>query len=190
MGTGFGFTSTFPVSDSNFLKDFSKDKDNLTLVLNKENMGCVNGRNYGYEIAFNLRSKAKYILLLDNDQYVGKGWLKQHIEFLKERYDAVGVEAWQINSNFMPSCHNTKIEQPFSYLGSGGFLIKSKIIEKIGLLDPKYSPSYFEDPDFCFKLIENGYRIGWNINNKITHMSDSTNLDTTEKRRNFKKSYI
>jgi len=174
---------------SGFLKEFIKDKDNITLVLNEDNMGCVNGRNYGWEIASNLHSKAKYILLIDNDQYVGKGWLKQHTGFMAEGYDVIGVEAWQINSKFMPFHHNTKIEEPFSYVGCGGMLIKSEIIEKIGLFDPNYNPSYFEDPHFCFKLVENGYKIGWNINNKITHMSNSANLDTNTKRINFKRSY-
>ena len=171
-----------------FLREFSKNKNNITLVLNDKNEGCINGRNQGWLISSSFEHKPKYILFIDNDQIVGEGWLQQHLNVLKEGYDIVGVEAWQVSSRLLPIHHNTKPNEPFSYVGCGGMLICREVIEDIGLFDSNYNPSYFEDPDFVFRAYNAGYKIGWNFKSKIKHIGTTNISNDLEKQKRFMKS--
>jgi O-antigen biosynthesis protein len=173
-----------------FLKEFVKNKHNMTLVRSEENLGCVNGRNHGIDVSTGLHPKPEYICFLDNDQFVGKGWLEQHLEVIKSGYDMVGVEAWVINaSTLLPVRHNTDLSQTFSYVGCGGMLIRRDVIEVVGGFDPQFNPSYFEDPDYNFRMVEKGYKIGWNIKARIVHKQQKNSVTSTKKHQRFVQSY-
>ena len=173
-----------------YLKTFADQQNNMTLVLNDTNLGVIGGRNQGYSISCTLEPKSKYILILDNDQFVQEGWLAQHMDFLKKGYDIVGVEAWQMDRNFYPFKKNSNINEPFSYSGCGGSLIKREVIEKIGLFDDRFNPSYFEDPDFCFRAIDAGYKIGWNANAKVVHLPHQTLGSIADRNQRFQNSFL
>ena len=48
-------------------------------------------------------------------------------------------------------------------------MVKSDIFKKLGKFDKRFSPMFFEDPDFTFKANKAGYKIGWNYNPIIFH---------------------
>ncbi len=48
-------------------------------------------------------------------------------------------------------------------------LIKSGIIKKIGLFDEIYSPAYYEDVDFCYRVKKMKYKIICYLNTEIIH---------------------
>jgi len=167
----------------NFLKKFAENKDNFILVRNEEDNGCIGGRNLGYRIFCELNHKSEYIVFLDNDQLVSKDWLKRHIALVKHGYDIVGAEAWLIGSTLLPTRHNMRLDQAFSYVGCGGMLIKREVIEDIGLFDESFGKSFFEDPDFCFRAREAGYKIGWNIKHGIKHEQQASVMTSNEDKR-------
>ena len=70
---------------------------------------------------------------------------------------------------FRPIKRIDRIGETFSYVGGGGMMIRSEVVEKIGLFDDRFNPLYFEDPDFCFKSHYAGYKIGWNAKSRIEH---------------------
>ena len=156
-----------------YLEQIDKDKDNINLISLDHNSGIINGRNTGYENSKHL--EYKYLLFLDNDQFVDDGWLGQHISFMgKGRYDVLGVEAWQMSETFRPLgkvCDPTGI---YTYVGGGGMIIKKKVVEEIGLFDVGFNPMYFEDPDYCFKCDKMGFHFGWNPYAKIIHKPHQT----------------
>ena len=39
------------------------------------------------------------------------------------------------------------------------FLFKRELMERIGLLDERYSPGHYEDDDYCYQARNLGYRI-------------------------------
>jgi len=55
------------------LRQFADQYDNMTLVLNDENTGVIGGRNQGYEISESMTAKSKYMMFLDNDQFIEPG---------------------------------------------------------------------------------------------------------------------
>lgn len=154
-------------------KEYLDKLDNILFISLGYNSGVINGRNIGYEKSRHL--EYDYLLFLDNDQFVGEGWLKQHISFMQNGgYDVLGVEAWKMSETFRPLNKVDNPVDPYTYVGAGGMLIKRDVVEKIGLFDIGFSPMYFEDPDFCFQCNKNGFHFGWNPKAKIIHRPHQT----------------
>lgn len=132
-----------------------------TVIRSDINLGVIKGRNLGAKSV-----TADYFLNIDNDQYVQKGWLESLFRLMNQGHDIVGKEAWclvspsqggnaiiegiQYNRTYYPHKKCTKRTDKFTYIGCGGMLIKKTVYDKIGLFDDRFSPAYFEDPDFCY----------------------------------------
>jgi len=158
-----------------FLKDFSKNNEFISVILNSANLGVIRGRNLGYYLSsILLNKKSKYLMFLDNDQYIQPRCLEHHLSVLNEGYDLVGVEAWQLNNRFMPVKKIENIKEHFTYVGCGGMLMKKEVPEKVGMFDIIFNPAYFEDPDFNIKSYQAGFKIGWNISAKLVHLPHQT----------------
>jgi len=152
-----------------FLKNLSKEKDNVDFYLSRENLGIICGRNSAYEFLKNNYPVSNYICFLDNDQLVLEGWQNSYFNFFEKGYDMVGTEAWSMRNDFYPYYRCKNKEDNFSYVGAGGIAIKKEVIDKIGLFNEGYHFCYFEDPDLIFRAYNNGFKIGWNYENKIFH---------------------
>lgn len=146
-----------------YLKEFADSHNNVTLDLQKENLGVVKGRNHAYAISRNISPSTDYIMFIDNDQTLwGEVWKEIYLKYMKMGFDIVGSEAWQMDSRRMiPTKKCKKKTDVFHYVGCGGMMIKHHVIQDIGLFDEQFSPMYFEDPDFCFRAYKAGYRIMW-----------------------------
>lgn len=159
---------------------------NVILVISSSNLGVIGGRNLGLKISKEIMSKSDYLMFLDNDQYVQEGWLRQHMNVMKEGdYDFIGVEAWKCNHRFLPVVKldtqiNRAINNVFNYVGCGGTMMKREVFNKVGYLDDIFNPCYFEDPDYTIRVFNEGFKIGWNIKARIVHMPHQT-LGTLEK---------
>lgn len=161
-----------------FLKELIDSEDNFVYSDGEDNLGVIGGRNHGYKVSTYLSETffpAKYIMMLDNDQFVQPDWLEDHVGFLEQKnLDFIGVEAWIMNAGYLPV---KKLERPggvFHYVGCGGSLFKKEIPDSIGMYDDQFNPAYFEDPDFCFRALDAGYKVGWNSGAKITHLPHQT----------------
>ncbi|MBT6047248.1 MAG: glycosyltransferase [Candidatus Scalindua sp.] len=149
------------------------DKDNIHIISLKYNSGVIDGRNLGYERSKHL--DYDYLLFLDNDQFVEKEWLEQHIFFMKQGdYDVLGVEAWEMSESFRPLWMAKNPTDVYTYVGAGGMILKRKVVKEIGLFDTSFSPMYFEDPDYCFQCNKRGFHVGWNPHARITHKPHQT----------------
>jgi GT2 family glycosyltransferase len=173
-----------------YLSEFSTKHDNVIFVANDENLGVIGGRNQGYEMYKNLPDAPDYFMFLDNDQYVQSGWLEHHHEVLEAGdFDIVGVEAWLIDHRCVPVMQCKKPSDAFSYVGCGGMLIKREVTDKIGMFDSGFNPCYFEDPDFCYRAREAGFKIGWNYKPRLIHLAHQTLGVNPRKREYFLKSH-
>ncbi len=155
------------------------------VVHSPENLGVIGGRNLGVRYV-----KNSYFLNIDNDQYVKKGWLEGLHELMQSGYDIVGSEAWslvppkasgkvimhgrEMNRGYFPFKHCKDRGEKFTYIGCGGMLIKKDVFDTIGLFDERFSPAYFEDPDFCFRAIKAGFKLGWKHDCPIDHLEHQT----------------
>jgi GT2 family glycosyltransferase len=160
----------------------------INLVLNKENLGVIGGRNMGFALFNN--EPTDYLCFLDNDQFVQKNWLVDHINFLQtNNLDIAGVDAWLMDKKFMPRYNCKKPGEPFTYVGAGGMILKRKVVECLGGFDEQFNPAYFEDPDYNFRAQQNKFAIGWNHQAKILHLAHQTLGKNQDKHKIFKNSY-
>lgn len=171
------------------LEKYAETVPNMSVVKNKYNRGVIGGRNQGFDWYIKDGSNQHdYLMFLDNDQFVKEGWLEQHISVLKMGYNLVGVEAWQLNRSSIPVQKNTNKAQWFSYVGCGGMVMEKEVPKQLGGFDDRFNPSYFEDPDYCYRALDTGFKIGWNYKAKIIHVPHQTLGKAKDKQLRFTRS--
>jgi GT2 family glycosyltransferase len=146
-------------------KNFPKIK----LIKNKKNYGFSGGNNIGAKYA--LKQNAQFILFLNNDTEVTKGWLSKMVKTVNSKHEIgiVGPRFLYPDGTLQNNCY--KYRYGFSIalapdkisevdcVVAACMLIKRSVIEEIGLLDEGYFPIYFEDIDFCFRAKKAGYKV-------------------------------
>ncbi len=161
-----------------YLKDIEEKHSNIYINYQENNLGIIRGRNECYKFSRE-HSNSEVIIFLDNDQMVLSGWLNSYIELMK-KFNIVGVEAWSMRkSDFYPCKRMKNKDESFNYVGCGGMMTRSEVFEGLGLFDVRFSPMFFEDPDFIFRAFDAGHKIGWNYQNVIIH--DHKGLMLTKK---------
>lgn len=175
------------------LLSWQKKMHNLqTIIYNTANRGFAPAYNQGIEKA--LESKADYIALLNDDTVVEPDWLKIIVEKM-ESHPTIGLcqplitrypETEKINS-FGNSLHylgfgycygenapvnsfsaqNKLNDYEPAYLSFTAVVIRKKVIEQIGLLDPNYF-AYHEDTDYCLRARLTGWKL-LAASNSIVH---------------------
>jgi len=155
------------------------------LIRSENNLGVIGGRNLGAK-----HVESEFFINIDNDQYPCSDWLGSLYLLINKGFDVVGPEAWQllppkcggkvnignlsINRDYYPVKRCTRPNDYFSYIGCGGMLIRKSVYNDIGLFDEQFNPAYYEDPDFCWRCIQSGYKIGWQPQCLINHLSHQT----------------
>ncbi len=174
-----------------FLSRVENEYVNITVEFNKENNGVIEGRNQGYSIAQKKYPDAEYVMFIDCDQEVLPGWQESYMNLFDQKYDLIGCEAWKMRKkDFYPERKVSCSIDSFSYIGAGGMMVKNSVIEDIGLFDERYEKYYWEDPSFCFRAHQAGYKIGWNYKSSIIHQKHNLSLSGDRKKyfmKNWKK---
>ncbi|MBP8638421.1 MAG: glycosyltransferase [Dictyoglomi bacterium] len=155
--------------------EYLENLSDIKLVKNPTNVGFAMGNNVGMKL-----SNGDYIVVLNNDTVVTRGWLTRLIA-CAESESSIGIVGPRSNCvsgiqlvTDVPYGDNMDAMQEFarqwSLENSGeyddvfrvvGFcmLIKREVIEKIGGFDPLYESGNFEDDDFCIRAIRAGFKI-------------------------------
>ncbi len=167
----------------------------VEILRNESNLGFSRGNNVGIEVA--LKKGADYICLLNNDTVVDAGLLRPLVE-LGEREDRVGVigsrvffyrrpqiiwsEGIRVNGRTgrvlaplggRPEKDAGRLIRSWDGVTGAALLIKRKVIEEIGLLDPDYF-MYYEDVDFCLRAGRHGYQVSTVPASRVWHKIGSS----------------
>ncbi|MBD0381613.1 glycosyltransferase family 2 protein [Paenibacillus sedimenti] len=134
--------------------------------------------NRGFPAACNAGmklSKGSAILLLNNDVLLTPNWLRHMLDCLYHQED-IGIVGPM--SNYASG--RQKIQEAYTNLDDmtrkyNGqkkgtyievrrligfcFLFKREVMQKIGLLDERFSPGHYEDDDYCYRARQAGYRL-------------------------------
>lgn len=164
------------ITDNNSIDgtiEWLKEQDDIRVIFNEDNKGFPVGCNQGIEIA-----NGENILLLNNDIIVTPNWLDNLNKALYSAENIGGVGAITNNcSNLQQiAVAYTSIEEMINF-ASGinisndnlwdyksklvGFcyLIKKEVLEKVGVLDPIFTPGNYEDDDISLRILKNGYNL-------------------------------
>lgn len=134
------------------------------------NQGFLKAANSGMKAGLEAVSPKQSLCLLSNDTRVTPGWLER-MSGLLEREPSLGVVNPMSSTFGLRPASGQNIEQLAAALAATqagqfteaascvGFcmLIRRRVLERIGFLDPVFADGYFEDTDFCRRAGAGGF---------------------------------
>lgn len=141
-----------------------------------------NSKNLGYSKAVNIavrNSKSDYIVFSNNDIIVDKNYLREMVNlaesdsqigiignmtYLKDQKRKLAFDGLRVNPYLgfhQYDLANLKRVRECDIPPSGGFMVRRKMLDKIGPLDEGYF-LYFEDLDICLRAKKHGYKVIFN----------------------------
>lgn len=156
-----------------YLKELDEQYEQIKVILNGENSGFAGGNNIGIREA-----QGEYIILLNNDTLVTRGWInglikhldKPGIGFIGPVTNSAGNES-QINVEYSKpedmgpfamrytTDHFNELYYDIKVLAMFCVAIKREVFNEIGFLDENYLVGMFEDDDYSMAIIRQGYKI-------------------------------
>ena len=156
-----------------YLDELASRDPRVKPVLNATNRGFAGGNNDGIRIA-----SGKVIVLLNNDTQVSEGWLAgmrsglladRSVGLLGPVSNAVGNEQKIFTEGSAPPDILAEgaqwVQQAagsvFETERLGFFCVafRRDVLEAVGLLDEAYELGFYEDDDYCIRVLKAGYRL-------------------------------
>ncbi len=159
---------------------------NLVHIRNESNLGFLKNCNHAA-----LHAKGGYILFLNNDTRVCSNWLQPMLRLAESdatigmvgakliypdgRLQEAGGIIWNDASGWNYGHHQDPQKPEFNYvkevdyISGACILIPTKVWEKAGGFDERYSPAYSEDSDFAFTLRSIGYKVMYQPLSEVIH---------------------
>ena len=156
-----------------YLQELSQQHNNIKFILNERNEGFARANNQGIQAAV-----GEYVVLLNNDTIVTRGWLGRLIRHL-ERDPGIGMVGPVTNSvgneaKIDVSYASTEEMEKFAecraleyegqcfeikMLALFCVVMRRKLFDEIGLLDERFGIGMFEDDDLALRVKQARYKI-------------------------------
>jgi hypothetical protein len=171
----------------------------MLILKNDKNYGFAEGCNIGIRYASKILAP-DYILLLNNDTVVKSDFLEELINAIDNdegigfagpmiyyyemdgRRDIISVAGIELNMT-KGTYHRLgalevdegqfKVVRTVDYLEGSCILIRREVLEKVGMLNPRYF-AYWEEADLCIRGLRAGYRSVFVPSSKIWHKVSSS----------------
>jgi GT2 family glycosyltransferase/glycosyltransferase involved in cell wall biosynthesis len=156
-----------------YLRDLQANVPKVRAIFNERNEGFACGINRGVAAA-----AGEYIVLLNNDTLVTRGWLSTMIRQLEAHTDVgmIGPATNQAgNESRIPVAYGSLAEMEafaerytrahagamidLDMLGFFCAVIPRRVLDQIGLLDERFGLGMFEDDDFSLRVRRAGFRL-------------------------------
>ena len=164
---------------------------NIIYVRNKKNLGFVDACNIGAS-----QASGDYLVFLNNDAQVEKGWLESLHNTIKDD-ETIGLVGSKIiypdgrlqeaggviysdgsGSNYGKFDHPDRYQYNYvrdvDYCSGASIIIAKKLFDNFGGFDKLYAPAYYEDTDLCFKIRKKGLRVVYQPKSLIYHIEGAT----------------
>ncbi len=169
----------------------------ISLIKNTVNSGYLQSTNIGAA-----RSRAEFVVLLNNDTEVTAGWLDALVRAAQDpsvgavgaslRFDngtlqeAGGIvfsdgSAWNFGRHHPPDDSRFQNLREVDYCSAACLLVRRSAWEALDGFDPLYAPAYYEDTDLCFRLREISLSVIYQPDAVVIHHEGGTHgTDETE----------
>jgi len=164
---------------------------NIIFIQNPINYGFAAGNNFGI-----MRARGKYVMLLNFDTEVEKGFLEPMVEKMEKNPD-IGAVSPKIIFFHSPGIIQYAGYTPMNYLTMRNFgigynqadrgqfsgdretayahgaamMVPVKVIKEIGMMSYAFF-LYYEEADWCERIKKAGYKI-WFVHNAVVHHKES-----------------
>ena len=154
-----------------YLSDLKEQKDNIKVILNEENLGFAKANNIGIN-----KSAGEYIIFLNNDTLVTRGWISGLLKHLKDTgigmagpvTNSIGNEA-RIAVRYTDLSGMERFAEEYTAKNRGAYFeipvlalycaaIRREVVNRVGLLDEQFKVGMFEDDDYAMRLRRAGYK--------------------------------
>lgn len=182
-------------STDNSIEDLKKNyKDEIIIFENRENRGFADATNVGMNYA--LEKQYKYVLWLNNDTIIEKNMISNLVKCSIDNgkcvvspkimyfdhkdiiWSAGGEIDWLKGQTIQYGYKEKDIGQydyqkKIEFASGCCVLIPIEVIKNIGLMEEKYF-LYYEDTDYCAKMINKNITIMYEPNAKMYHKVSAT----------------
>jgi GT2 family glycosyltransferase len=157
-----------------FLRGLEKEHYHISIFLNNKNYGFAKANNIGIK-----HSKGNYIILLNNDTIVTRGWIGGLVKHL-ERDEKLGIvgpvtnncgneakidieyynfEQLDVVADKYTFANINNLYKNINMVALFCAAFRRELVDQIGYLDESFGIGMFEDDDFCFRIRRQGYKI-------------------------------
>ncbi len=169
----------------------------MIIIKNRGNYGFAGGNNIGLRYVL-ARNDYDYIWILNNDTVVEKESLRNMVESMKQdpKIGAIGSKVLYYNEpdiiqtkaggEFIEylgyvkqidwgkkDCGHEERKYRVDYITGASTLVSRKVLQTVGLINEDYF-MYAEDIDWCIRIRQNGFKLGYCPNSLIWHKEGST----------------
>ncbi len=169
----------------------------VRLINLPRNLGFAGGNNVGLRVV-----TGDILILLNDDTTVDPQWVSELVKVMKLN-PSVGIAGCKlyypdgktlqhaggyINSHGLSNHYGKgEIDQgqcntlrEVDYVTGAAFAIRKELTLKLGFLDTRYHPIYFEETDYCFRARKQGYRVVYVPKSIVCHYeSQNTGLGSS-----------
>jgi GT2 family glycosyltransferase len=170
--------------------DYLRQQSDVVAIFNGENLGFPKGCNQGARVA-----SGEYLLFLNNDTVVTRGWLGRMLKVFIERemVGLVGPVSNYVSGYFQripvdyrePDEELETFAKEHARINDGlvrevyrlaGFclLAKKSVLDRVGLFDERFGIGTYEDDDLCLRVSEAGYKLYVALDAYIHHEGHAT----------------
>jgi GT2 family glycosyltransferase/glycosyltransferase involved in cell wall biosynthesis len=165
--------------------------EGIVYVRNPTNSGFIASCNRGAD-----KARGKYLLFLNNDTIVKKGWLSALVDTFADeplagivgsklvypdgRLQEAGGIIWQNASGWNYGKFDDPEKPEYNYLrevdycSAAALMIPKALFQSVGGFDRKYAPAYYEDTDLSFKVHRAGYKVLYQPLSEVIHYEGAT----------------
>lgn len=173
-------------------KELSSYADNLVIMRNETNQGFLRNCNQAAKAA-----RGKYLMFLNNDTQVTKGWLSSLVRLIESdpaigmvgsklvypdgRLQEAGGIIWSDGSGWNygrlddPGKPEYNYVKDVDYISGAAILLSNDLWKQIGGFDELFAPAYCEDSDLAFSVRRAGYRVVYQPMSKVIHFEGVSN---------------
>lgn len=165
--------------------------EGIRVLRNEQNLGFIGSCNAGAALA-----RGEFVLFLNNDTVVTKGWLEALIACFAEETDAglVGAKlvypdgrlqeaggivfrdgsGWNYGRFENPNDPRFEYRREADYCSGAAIMLPRALFEQLGGFDTRYAPAYYEDTDLAFAVRAAGKKVFYEPRSVVVHFEGIT----------------
>lgn len=136
-----------------YLRELQGREHRLEVVWNPENLGVGAPKRQAVSLA-----RGPYFVSLDNDAWVGPGWLPK-LRAVLDSDPKIGQVGRTGTCQHLSNDGEGRPGGPLEYVDGSAFMVPTELVRQFDICDPLYAFAYCDDSDFSLRIRAHGYQL-------------------------------